>query len=67
MDIILLPVSTILGGTDIVTPDAGMFTSELPVPEARKPEARPSIEDLIASEHSGSGLAMVAEEPADYS
>ncbi len=63
----LLKVSDLLAGTaDLVTPEAGMFGADLPMPEPRSPEARPSVEELVTSEHNGHELARVAEEPAPY-
>lgn len=67
MDIVLVRVTDLLSDApDIVTPESGLFGDDQPLPAARSPEARPSIEELIASEHNGQGLAMAAEEPADY-
>lgn len=52
LDIVLVPVSHLLEEiSDLITPQAGvLLPSELPLPPARSPEARPSIEELIASE-----------------
>ncbi len=67
LDIVLVQVADLLSDApDIITPESGLFADDQPLPTARPPEARPSIEELIASEHNGHGLAMAAEEPADY-
>jgi hypothetical protein len=70
LSIELLKVSDLLAGTtDLVTPEAGLFGATLPMPEARSPEARPSVEELVASDTAQVGrtaLARAAEEPADY-
>jgi DNA modification methylase len=66
MDIVLVEVADLLRDSpDIVTPDVGLFP-EMPLPAARPPEARPSAEELIASEHGGLKHMAAAEEPADY-
>ena len=39
----------------MVTPQPGLLMPELPLPEPRPPEARPSVEELIASAHNENG------------
>lgn len=68
LEIVLVKVADLLtDAPDIVTPQPGLFANDLPLPEPRPREARPSVEELIASEHNGYELARAAEEPADYS
>jgi len=67
LDIVLVKVGDLLtDAPDIVTPQPGLFTTDLPLPEARPAEARPSVEELIASEHNGNELARAAELPESY-
>ena len=62
----LLKVSDLLEGmADLVTPEGGLWGADAPMPEPRAPEARPSIEELIASD-AGEQLGKVAESPAAY-
>lgn len=61
----LLRVADLLEGkADLVTPEVGLWGADAPLPEARSPEARPSIEELIASD--ARELGEVAEEPEEY-
>ncbi len=47
----LLTVGDLLEGkADLVTPETGLFGADAPMPEPRAPEARPSVEELVASE-----------------
>jgi hypothetical protein len=47
----LLRVADLLEGkADLVTPETGLFGGDIPLPEPRAPEARPSIEELVASD-----------------
>jgi len=63
----LLKVSDLLEGkADLVTPETGLFGADAPMPEPRSPEARPSIEELIASD-AGEALRKVAESEEPYS
>lgn len=66
LDIRLVTVANILSkSTDLVTPQPDLF-GELPLPEPRAPEARPSVEELVASDQGGHELARAAEEPEPY-
>ena len=61
----LLKVADLLAGkADLVTPETGLFT-ELPLPEPRTRESRPSVEELVASDE-GRKRSRAAEEPAPY-
>ncbi len=61
MVIELLTVADLLEGkADLVTPETGLFSVDLPMPEPRAPESLPSVEELIASE-TGQELGRVAE------
>jgi DNA modification methylase len=47
----LVTVADLLAGkTDLVTPETGLWGADVPMPEPRSPEARPSVEELIASD-----------------
>jgi DNA modification methylase len=47
----LLKVADLLEGkADLVTPETGLFGADVPLPEPRAPEARPSVEELVASD-----------------
>jgi DNA modification methylase len=47
----LLTVADLLEGkADLVTPETGLFGADVPLPEPRSPEARPTIEELVASD-----------------
>lgn len=62
LDIVLVKVDDLLtNAPDIVTPQPGLFVTEMPLPEPRGPEARPSVEELIASEQNGHDSAPVAQ------
>jgi hypothetical protein len=37
-------------GADVVTPQPGLLIDDLPLPEPRPIEARPSVEELVASD-----------------
>ena len=37
-------------GADVVTPQPGLLIDDLPLPEPRLVEARPSVEELVASD-----------------
>lgn len=66
LDIRLVTVADILSkSTDLVTPQPALF-GELPLPEARAPEARPSVEELVASDQGTHELARAAESPESY-
>ncbi len=66
LTIVLLTVADLLKGkADLVMPDTGLFGADLPMPDPRSSETRPSIEELIASE-SGESLGMVAEASESY-
>lgn len=66
MEMILVPVADLLKDSpDIVTPEAGLFGGEMPLPTPRASDALPSVEELIASEE-GTPLARAAEEPVAY-
>lgn len=51
--------------SDLVMPQPDLLGG-LPLPPARSAESRPSVEELVASEHDENGLAKVAEEPMPY-
>lgn len=52
IEVVLVRVGDLLKESpDIVTPQPGLLLPELPLPGARSPEARPSVEELIASGH----------------
>jgi DNA modification methylase len=53
LDIVLIRVSDLLERRDLVTPDPGLLMPELPITEARPPDARPSVDELIASDKNG--------------
>jgi hypothetical protein len=54
LTIVLVTVADLLEGkVDLVTPESGLFEAELPLPEPRPPEARPSVEELVASDKNG--------------
>lgn len=62
----LLKVADLLQGkADLVMPETGVFGTDVPIPEPRSPDARPSVEELIASE-SGKELGKVAETGERY-
>jgi len=62
----LVKVGDLLEGkTDLVTPDTGMFGSDVPMPEPRSPDARPSVSELVASD-TGQELKAVAEDAEPY-
>lgn len=62
----LVEAATLLKDTgDLVSPQATLL-GELPIPAARAREARPSVEELVASEHEANGLAKVADESSPY-
>ncbi len=71
LQVVLLTVADLMAGrTDLVTPDAGLFSADEPMPEARPPEALPTVEELALSEWGqevARDLRRAAEEPADYS
>ncbi len=52
IDILLVSVADLLiDATDLVTPESGqLFGEDVPLPKAAPPEARPSAEELIASD-----------------
>lgn len=51
LDIKLLTVADLLDGSgDLVAPGTGLWGPDAPLPPAREPEARPSIEELVASD-----------------
>jgi len=61
----LLTVADLLEGkADLVTPDAGLFGPDLPLPAARGAESRPSAEELLASD--GGRPARAAEKREPY-
>ena len=54
LDIRLVTVADLLADTvDLVTPDAGLFGGETPVPAPRDADSRPTVEELVASDHEG--------------
>jgi hypothetical protein len=66
LDIRLVRVADLLADTaDVVTPDAGLFGTDLPLPVARDADSRPTVEELLAS-RSEPDLARAAEEPETY-
>lgn len=67
LDIVLIRVADLLERRDLVTPDPGLLMPELPITEPRPRDARPSVDELIASDRNGHELARAAEEAADYS
>lgn len=67
LEIVLVKVSDLITEVpDIITPRTSLFESEQPMPEARGPDARPSVEELVESEHNGK-LGKVAETEEPYS
>ena len=67
MEIILVPVADLLRGSpDIVTPEAGLFATDLPLPMPRDADSRPSVEELIASDTGHVPALRVAETPEEY-
>jgi len=63
----LLKVADLLEGkADLVTPETGLFGGDVPMPEPRPAESRPSIEELVASD-AREALGRVAEKPEPYS
>ncbi len=68
LDIRLVKVSELLANTvNLVTPDAGLFGADLPLPAARGADSRPTVEELIQSDEGApDDLARAAEEPAPY-
>lgn len=65
MEIVLVDVADLLRDSpDIVTPEAGFF-GEMPMPTPRQADARPTAEELIASDESRP-LARAAEERVTY-
>jgi DNA modification methylase len=63
----LLKVSDLLEGkADLVTPEEGKLFGEAPLPEPRPPDARPTVEELVASD-SAEALGQVAETTESYS
>ena len=55
LEIQLVEVSDLLQDTaDLVTPSAGQLISDVPLPQPRPPDKRPSVEQLVESEHNGS-------------
>lgn len=66
MTIELIEAASLLKNTsELVTPQ-GTLLGELPIPAPRAPEARPSVEELVASEHGENGLAKVAEDSVPH-
>jgi len=64
--ITLLTVADLLEGkADLVTPETGLFGTDLPLPDPRSPDARPSVEELVASD-TGQELGQVAESGEPY-
>ncbi len=54
IEIKLVPVADLLAQqADLVTPQPGLLVPDLPLPEPRPLDARPSVEELIKSEHNG--------------
>jgi DNA modification methylase len=50
LTVVLLTVADLLEGkADLVTPETGLFGGDVPMPEPRPPEVRPSVDVLIAS------------------
>jgi DNA modification methylase len=65
LDIRLVKVSDLLADkADLVTPEPGMFGTDLPLPSARDADSRPSIEELIESARGA--LPRAAEPPEGY-
>lgn len=56
LDIVLVRVDDLLERRDLVTPDPGLLMPELPTTEARPVDARPSAEELIASDRHGGSV-----------
>jgi len=66
LDIRLVRVADLLADTvDLVTPDAGLFGTDLPLPAARDASSRPTVEELVASDE-GRPFARAAEKPEPY-
>lgn len=66
LDIRLVKVSDLLANTaNVVTPEAGLFGVDLPLPAARDANSRPSVEELIGSDDP-TALSRAAEEHAPY-
>lgn len=54
IEVELLTVSQLLeDAPEVVTPEGGFFGAEAPLPPAREPEARPTVEELVASDQRG--------------
>jgi len=69
LEIVLVKVGDLLKDTpDLVTPEAGLFGVDLPLPAARDAQARPSVEELVRSERGEEEpeIARAAEESAPY-
>ncbi|MBA2444277.1 MAG: restriction endonuclease [Nocardioidaceae bacterium] len=67
LDIVLVRVADLLSeSVDLPTPEVGLLMPEAPLPEAPSADARPTVDELIASEHNAHELARAAEEPEPY-
>lgn len=67
LDIRRVKVSELLANTvNLVTPDAGLFGADLPLPAAAAPIAARPLELIQSDEGAPDDLARAAQEPAPY-
>jgi adenine-specific DNA methylase len=58
LDIVLVEVADLLERRDVITPEPGLLMPELPITQPRPRDARPSVEELIASDRNGDKPAV---------
>jgi len=67
MEIVLVTAAALLRDSpDLVTPEAGLFPADLPLPSPRPADALPTAEELMASANGHEPLTLVAEGSAEY-